>query len=236
MILRTITMSSNDVLKKSIRKNALILALFAMASTALVSIVYQLTKEKIASEVERVMNQQLNKLVASEKYDNSPTSDCIIVMNHSRINQVSVNKIHRMRKNNEPIALVFSSTAHDGYSGDINLLIAFSHNDQPHQNRPQQDRLLGIEILNHRETPGLGDKIDSNKSNWLQQFENIELTNISEKSWRVKKDGGDFDALTGATITPRATINAIYQTALYFENNKIELFDREANCEVSLNN
>ncbi len=219
-------MSSNDALKKSIRKNAFILALFAMASTALVSIVHQLTKDRIASEVERVMNQRLNKLVASDKYNNSPTSDCILVTNHSRINQVSINKIHRMRKNKHPIALVFSSTAHDGYSGDINLLIALSN----------QDKLLGVEIINHRETPGLGDKIDSNKSNWLTQFNNVRLTSISEKSWRVKKDGGDFDALTGATVTPRATINAIFQTALYFKNNKDVLYDKEANCEVNINN
>ncbi|PCI73503.1 MAG: electron transport complex subunit RsxG [Gammaproteobacteria bacterium] len=229
-------MSSNEVLKKSIRKNAFILALFAMASTALVSIVHQLTKDKIASEVERVMNQRLNKLVASDKYNNSPTSDCLLVDNHSRINQVSINKIHRMRKDNQPIALVFASTAHDGYSGDINMLVAFSHNDQPHNDQANQDKLLGVEILSHRETPGLGDKIDSNKSNWLEQFKNVGLTSISDKNWRVKKDGGEFDALTGATITPRATINAIYHTTLYFKNNKALLFDKESNCEERINN
>ncbi len=214
-------MSSNDILKKSVRKNAFILALFAMASTALVSIVHQLTKDKIASEVERVMSQQLNKLVPSDNYNNSPTSDCIFIKNYSRINQVSIQKVHRFRKNNQNIALVFTSTAHDGYSGDINLLIALS----------SKDRLLGVEILNHRETPGLGDKIESNKSNWLQQFENVLLNGFNDKSWHVKKDGGDFDALTGATVTPRATINSIYQTVLYFTKNKAAIFSSKGNCE-----
>ncbi len=219
-------MSHSDELKKSVRKNAFILALFAMASTVLVSIVHQLTKDKIASEVERVMNQRLNKLVSPDSYNNSPSSDCILINNHSRLNQVSIHKIHRMRKDSKPIALVFSSTAHNGYSGDISLLIALS----------EQNRLLGVEIIDHRETPGLGDKIDSNKSHWLQQFENVELKTISDNRWRVKKDGGDFDALTGATITPRATINAIYQTILYFEEYKPDLFSQTSNCETSLNN
>jgi len=222
----TIIMSNRDELKKSIRKNAFILAIFAMASTALVSIVHQLTKDKIASEIERVMNQRLNKLVSPDSYNNSPTSDCILIDNQLRVNQVSIHKIHRMRKERNPIALVFSSTAHDGYSGDISLLIALS----------EENRLLGVEIVNHRETPGLGDKIESNKSNWLQQFENLDLENIKDNSWGVKKDGGDFDALTGATITPRATINAIYQTVLYFEEYKSDLFGRTSNCEKRLIN
>jgi electron transport complex protein RnfG len=214
-------MNEKELLLKSVRKNAFILAVFAIASTALVSIVHQLTKNKIESEVQRVVNQRLNKLVDSNLYDNSPINDCILIKDYSKKNQTSIHKVHLMKKNNLPMAMVFTSTAHDGYSGNIDLLIALSNDN----------RLLGIEILSHRETPGLGDKIESNKSNWLQQFKSISLADMNEKNWRVKKDGVDFDTLTGATITPRAIINATYDTSRYFSGHKQELFNKVPNCE-----
>ena len=220
-------MTKINLLGLSVKKNAMILSVFALLSTATVALVHQLTKDKIKNEIQRVMSQQLNSLVPHNLYDNSPIEDCILLIDesskeHSTLNNVSINKVFRMRKNNHSIAMVISSTAHDGYSGDINLLIALSN----------QDELIGVEVVSHTETPGLGDKIESRKSQWLQQFKNISLNSFDKKNWAVKKDGGDFDALTGATITPRAVVNAIYSTTEYYLLNKKILFSKNSNCII----
>ncbi|MGB0495381.1 MAG: electron transport complex subunit RsxG [Kangiellaceae bacterium] len=215
--------NDKKLLGVAIKKNAVILAVFAMASTATVALVYQFTKDKIAQEVERVMNQQLNTLVDANQYNNQPNLDCILIADHKEDSPHTINKIFRMRKNQQPIAAIFSVTATNGYSGNIDMMVAFSTNQM----------LLGIAVLNHSETPGLGDKIESHKSEWSRQFDNISLSNKNDKSWRVKKDGGDFDALTGATITPRAVIGSIHESVKYFLNNQSNIFEMKANCPTN---
>ncbi len=84
--------------------------------------------------------------------------------------------------------------------------------------------LAGVRVINHKETPGLGDKIDASRSDWIKQFEGLSLENPSSAKWKVKKDGGAFDQFTGATITPRAVVRAVKGSLEYFKNHREALF------------
>lgn len=101
----------------------------------------------------------------------------------------------------------FRST--EGYSGTIQLLIAFD----------QDQRIVGLRAIDHKETPGLGDKIDTRKTDWILSFTGLSYEDLSPNDWAIDKDGGRFDSFTGATITPRAVVNALRDTLSYFNAN-----------------
>jgi len=122
--------------------------------------------------------------------------------------------VFRARKNNEPVAAVLTSVAPDGYSGSIKILIAVYADGS----------LSGVRVISHKETPGLGDKIDAQRDDWILQFAGLSLSSPDKSRWKVKKDGGDFDQFTGATITARAVVNAIKRTLEFFEANQDKLF------------
>ena len=153
--------------------------------------------------------------------------DCLII-NDRKISESSSlgsnedQKAYRMRNNNFDYAILMTAVAPDGYSGKIELAVVIS----------QQNTILGVNILSHLETPGLGDKIERKKSNWIDQFKQLSIEDNDDKNWKVKKDGGQFDALTGATITPRAVIKAVHNSLKYFKENKILLFSAKSNCMV----
>jgi electron transport complex protein RnfG len=114
----------------------------------------------------------------------------------------------------QPVAAIFTSVAPDGYSGNIKLLVGILHNGV----------LAGVRVISHKETPGLGDAIEADRSNWILSFNEKSLQNPPLKQWGVKKDGGFFDSFTGATITPRAVVNAVKNTLLYFQENREMIF------------
>lgn len=205
---------------QAINKNALILALFAMVSTGLIAITHHLTKEKIALETELALVRQLSQIVPKENYTNNVYNDCIIVTDTNLLGGDAAQKLYRMRNNKQNYAVMMTTVAPDGYSGKINLAIATDQNGE----------LIGVNVLSHSETPGLGDKIERNKSNWLNQFNQRSLKNTDDFGWGVRKDGGQFDALTGATITPRAVINAVQKGLMYFQSQQSELFELKSNC------
>ena len=95
-----------------------------------------------------------------------------------------------------------------GYSGDISLLLGINVDNS----------IAGVRVVSHKETPGLGDKLELKKSPWLLDFNNKKK--LQDENWAVKKDGGQFDQFTGATITPRAVVNAVGDALDYFENNR----------------
>jgi electron transport complex protein RnfG len=110
-------------------------------------------------------------------------------------------------------AVVFEVVAPDGYSGKIKLLVAIRANGE----------VIGVRVVSHKETPGLGDYIEIAKSPWIKLFEGTTLDKDGDSKWRVKKDGGQFEYVTGATITPRAVVKAVYRSLLYFNENRTEL-------------
>jgi len=121
-----------------------------------------------------------------------------------------------------PLAVVFASVAPDGYNAPIELLIGIT---------VATGRISGVRVIDHRETPGLGDLIELRKSSWILQFDGTSLEDPPDSGWAVRQEGGRFDALTGATVTPRAVIGAIHGTLLYFQTNRDELL-RQAETEA----
>jgi len=210
--------------KNPITRNAIILALFAFVSTGLIAFTHLLTKDRISKEIELSLTRQISHIVPEKKYTNNVYQDCLLIEQPELLGTLKFQKVYRMRKNQQDYALMITNTAPDGYSGEIDLAVAIS----------TLGEVLGVSILAHKETPGLGDKIDSNKSDWLKQFTGLSLTKYQEKDWKVNKDGGQFDALTGATITPRAVVKSVYKSLLYFDKQSNQLFNQSSDCYANI--
>jgi electron transport complex protein RnfG len=123
-------------------------------------------------------------------------------------------------KDNQPVAALIRTSTFKGYSGEIRLLVGIN----------KDGKVAGVRINSHTETPGLGDKIQTNKSDWIYSFNGKEYQESAAAKWEVKKNGGDFDAFTGATITPRAVVHAVEDVLIYFEKHKATLFNTTATC------
>jgi len=190
------------------------LALFAIIAGALVALTFQTTKTQISENERMALLKTLNSLVPTKEYNNDLHADQLSLDVESLNYRKKPITIFRARLNNQPVAAIFSVVAPDGYSGAINLLIAINYDKT----------LSGIRVVSHKETPGLGDAIDIEKSDWIKIFHLKSLTNPIEKNWRVKKDGGYFDQLTGATITPRAIVKIAKLTLQYFSENREKIF------------
>lgn len=209
-------------IKKAALKNAFILGLFALVSTGLIAITHLLTKDKIAAEVELSLIRKLSEIVEPNNYNNDVYNSCILVHHPSNIGSTSYGKVYRMRYDNINYGLMMTLVSPDGYSGPIEIAMAIKTSGE----------IIGINILSHKETPGLGDKIERKKSHWLNQFNGLSLSGLNKKDWQVKKDGGHFDALTGATITPRAVITSVYKGLQFIQRSDNNLYERAPNCYV----
>jgi electron transport complex protein RnfG len=122
--------------------------------------------------------------------------------------------IYRVYAADAPVAALFVISARDGYSGPIRLLVGID----------VEGTVTGVQVLEHRETPGLGDGVEAGKSDWVRQFDGRSLVNPTPDGWAIKRDGGEFDQLTGASVTPRSIVNAVRQTLLYFAANEASVF------------
>ena len=178
-----------------------------------------LTKDQIVFQQQQDLLRNLNSIIAEDSYNNVIYQDCLILPNDA-LATAEPQKIYRARNNEKSIAAAITTVAPDGYSGNIELLIAININGS----------VSGVRTLKHQETPGLGDKIEVRKSDWIKSFTNKALANNNDSRWLVKKDGGMFDQFTGATITPRAVVKAVKKTVIYFNSHRDELFDGENNC------
>jgi electron transport complex protein RnfG len=147
-------------------------------------------------------------------HDNDILKDKLTIAPNALLGNKQATIANRARINNTPAAVILKAVAHDGYSGDIKLLIAIKYDGS----------ISGVRVLTHKETPGLGDYIDIAKDDWIKLFDGESLTKTSDKNWNVKKDNGQFDYMAGATITPRAVIKAVRKALQYFEANKEILF------------
>ena len=123
-----------------------------------------------------------------------------------------------------PLAAIFASVAPDGYNAPIDLLVGID---------VTTGIVTGVRVVGHRETPGLGDLIDIRKSNWILQFNGTSARSPAASGWAVSKEDGEFDSITGATVTPRAVIKAVYNTLLYFEAHRDELIARAVESAAS---
>ena len=192
----------------------IILLLFAIVGTALVAYTFDNTRERIAANERAVLLRKLHNLISPEQHDNILLEDTLTVTDKSLLGSSDPVTVYRARKAGQPVALVIAPIAPDGYSGAIKLLVGIN----------VDGTLSGVRVVGHRETPGLGDAIEESRSDWIHQFDKRSLENPPLARWAVKKDGGDFDQLTGATISPRAVVGAVRQALLYYREHREALF------------
>lgn len=201
-------------------RNGAILAAFAIVATALLMFTQYLTADRIAAQQRNDLMRTLSELIPSDSYNNDLYADCTEIIEPTVLGNKLPQPIYRARLNGQPAALAVRTTAPDGYSGDIHLLVAISHTG----------KVLGARVLDHRETPGLGDKVDPRRSDWIYSFSNERVRDANDPRWQVRRDGGAFDQFTGATITPRAVINAIQRTVVWVNEHQPMLFQAPIQC------
>lgn len=201
-------------LQKHILRVGLLLGLFAVVATTLVALTESNTREQIRENEREALLSGINALIPHDQYDNTILQDSLILEPTEALATTEPTTVYRARKQGEDVAVVLTAIAPNGYSGKIKMLIGIY----------ADGTLAGVRVINHKETPGLGDKIDEKKANWIFQFEGLSLTNPASAKWKVKKDGGEFDQFTGATITPRAVVGAIKRALEYFRTHRDELF------------
>jgi len=197
-------------------RTAALLGLFAIVGTGLVALTFEKTKAPIADSQRNALLNSLHQLIPETLHDNDIYNDFIIV-NDPLLGAKQSHRVFRARKDSQPVAIVLEAVAPDGYKGNIFLLIAINN----------QGTLLGVRVVSHTETPGLGDPIEIERSDWITKFNGRSLKQPDTSGWQVKKDGGDFDQFTGATITPRAIVKAVHKSLQYFQANQEILFSRQ---------
>ena len=203
-------------------ETALTLLAFIVFFTALLAWVYLFSRPVIESAARSEKLVVLNQILPPSAYNNDPLQDTITLPPEPALGTKSSSTVYRARLNNKPVGLIMDVIAPDGYSGAIKLLVAFSASGQ----------VMGVRVLEHKETPGLGDYIDPRKDKnkghlWIDQF-NAVPTTYGRQEWHVKKDGGEFDAYAGATISPRAVVKAVYNAQKFVSNNLAVLFAQPA--------
>ncbi len=188
---------------KTLRKHGVTLAVFAALTTALTAVVNELTKSTIAQQSALQQKQLFDQVIPPETYDNDPQQSCFVVSDPQL--GAGEHRLFMVRKGEQPVGVIMEATAPDGYSGAIRLLIGADFTGN----------VLGVRVTEHHETPGLGDKIELRISDWITGFAGQHIAGTNDSRWAVKKDGGQFDQFTGATITPRAIVNAVKRAGLY---------------------
>lgn len=193
---------------------ALILTAFTVVGTALLSGTFEATKSPIADSERQATLHLLSQVMPPSLHDNDLLADSLDLPATPELGLKSGARIYRARLQGAPAGVVLEAIAPDGYSGEIKLLIGIA----------LDGTLTGVRVLAHKETPGLGDYIDLAHSDWIKNFDGLSLAKIPEAGWKVKKDGGQFDYMTGATITPRAVIKAVHKALQYYAQSHEQLF------------
>lgn len=208
--------------ERTIIKTGMTLALIAAICTALVAATYQLTEERIAANEKALLEQSLQPALSGLFYDSGVSESRLVLQPPHELPGSDPAIIYRVFAEDQPVAALFVVTARDGFSGPIRILLGVDI----------AGVVTGVRILQHRETPGLGDKIVSARSDWVFQFDGRSMRDPAVTGWAIKGDGGEFDQLTGASITPRAVLKAIRDTLLYFDAHRDEIFLADATEEA----
>ena len=193
--------------------SSLILAVFALFGVLVLAVLYDQTEDIIVANQRLALLKQLTELVPAEKYDNA-LDQSNVTLPLGTFSSRETTKVYLAKKQNQPVAAIFLVTTTKGYAGTIQLLVAVN----------QDQTLSGVRVVKHKETPGLGDKIEIDKSNWITSFDGKSLSSPSQARWSVKKDGGEFDQFTGATITPRAVVGLVKEVLDWSQLNFNDLF------------
>jgi len=205
-------------MRRSVAKATVITALnllfFAVLGTGLLALTYELTFDPIEQSVAAAKLKLISQIAPTSTYDNDIMKDTAQLAADELLGNDDTSIVYLGRKKGQPSIVVMQATAPDGYGGKIQLVIAI-HRD---------GKVGGVRVVSHRETPGLGDYIEIAKNKWIAIFDGTSLDSIKDRDWKVKKDGGQFDYMAGATITPRAVIKAVHKTLQYYEANRDHFF------------
>jgi len=205
-----------DKLLKTVWNSGWLLGLFGVLGSALVAFTHLGTADQIAANEKAVLMNNIYKLVSPEEMDNDLLQDVTRI----QAPELSSNEItvYRARRQGEPVAVIMTPVEAPGYASAIKLIVGIRADGS----------LGGIRVLAHKETPGLGDKVEEARSDWIHGFTGKSLTDPAKERWKVKRDGGDFDQFTGATITPRSIVAATKSSLEYFASHKQQLFQPAA--------
>lgn len=185
----------------------ILLGFVALLCTAISAGIFFLTKDKIDAVMAAQQRELLLQVIPQDYFNNNLLESVVIPQDK---NLVGIQKIYFAKKDGNVSAYAYETTAPDGYSGDIRLLVGLD----------PKGEILGVRVIEHHETPGLGDKIELRISNWILNFTHQSINEHNLNEWAVKKDGGKFDQFSGATITPRAVVNQTKRSALIMLNNQ----------------
>lgn len=200
--------------KRSIWRSGLTLAVIAAICSALVALTWQLTAGRIEANEKEWLARSLQPALAGLFFDSPVTESMITIPAPHDLPGSDDAIVYRVYSGEEPVAALFVVSAKDGYAGPIKFLVGIK----------MDGTVTGVRVLEHRETPGMGDRIETLKSDWVLQFDGHSLRDPEPRFWAIKSDGGRFDQLTGASVTPRAVIKAIRTTLGYFERNRDAIF------------
>ena len=215
-------MTESNASRPSLWSGAVTLALLAAICTALVAATYDLTEERIEDNRQRLLEASLKPLLEGLSYSGELSDSVLEIPPPNELPGNTDATIYRVYADGRPLAALFSVIPRDGYAGPIRLLIGVDANGT----------ITRVRVLEHRETPGLGDRIDIKKSDWIEGFRGRSLTTPESEGWEIQRDGGEFDQLSGASITSRAVVRAVRDTLLYFQAQRETVFARPAQ-EVS---
>jgi len=197
----------------AIGRNSLVLGLFAVVVTLALAGTQLLTREEIAAQRRAAEARAYSEILPPSRYDNALLDDVRPVDDRELLGLEQPGKILVARRGGQVQAVIVPATAPDGYGGAIGLIVGINADGS----------VAGVRVVSHKETPGLGDRIDARKSRWIEGFAGRSLGDPAAALWAVKKDGGVFDQFTGATITPRAVTAAVKRALQYFEANRAAL-------------
>jgi electron transport complex protein RnfG len=193
------------------------MAMFASAALVLGDL---RTRDDIALRQSEDLKRSLEQVIPAGLHDNEPVADSLELPGPSGRSR----RIYVARRDGLATAAAFE-TAGQGYSGDIRLIMGVSSTGE----------VLGVRVLAHAETPGLGDKIEIEKDDWIKSFDGRSLDNTVTPEWAVKKDGGRFDQFTGATITPRAVVQAVHEGLRFFRENRTAIMAETVPAQENTN-
>lgn len=197
---------------QAIGKAAIGLAIFAVVTAGLIALTQVNTAERIEEEIRKARSKALLEITPATEHDNDLLNDAFWLQ-AKELGLSEPAETFVAKQSGQIRSLILPVIAPQGYSGPIRLIVGLT----------TEGAIKGVRVVEHRETPGLGDKIETKKSDWISSFEGRSLDNTPEEDWRVKKDGGAFDQLTGATITPRAIVQSVYAALKFYQSNREDL-------------
>jgi len=214
----------NETMTQSIIRSVIGLSIFAVITAGLIAITQVNTKDIILEQINIARSKALLEIVPLSEHNNDMLTDSFWLEATEALGLGEKSEAFMAKQDGVPTTIILPVVAPEGYSGPIRLIVGID----------TSGKIKGVRVIKHKETPGLGDKIDLKKSDWILDFEDKSLLNTSTDQWKVKKDGGVFDQLTGATITPRAIVKAVHQALVFYREHQVALLSTTS--EVVLSN